>query len=905
MASRCTWVALLLLASPAARGAAAHARKVQAQTSVERKGQKWAGRFTYTLVSGQLFEWNTDPTAIPGLFREVAKRTGIEPTVKVGTIALDSSRLFLNPFTIMTGNRVFHLSDSEARNLRAYLLGGGFLYADDCGGSDFSFRRMLKQIAPKAALEELPSSHPLFKTLYRLDGVPKIVDLYHGPAKAYGLKLKGRLAVVYTYDTDIPCAWETYPDGSYVHAILAHKREAAFRLGINIVLFALSQHAPRPEPPRIARRDLPPATALPLTAVHVYRMERRLPCDHIRAIAAGQDAAWFGGWTYLPGEDEGLTRYDRKTGEFRLFRDAEGVLAEEINALALHRGKVLVGADTWKFSRGLSVFVPGQRRWNSYTRRDGLPHDRVLDIQVRGDDVWLACRSGLAVWDTRRKSFRAVDVPGGGSRNFMISILATPHAVWVNNFEHVWRHDPEQKTWTKAEALTPLLRGSAASLACDEGHVYIAPRTPVGAPVVAYDERQKRFEALATAADLGIEAATAIATAGRDGHREIWVGTARGEVFGLCEGAGGQFQPGDVIRKRLGEGKVHRILAEGPDIFAAVHPFGGVWHYSRQSRQWQQFRTRAGIPSDHILSAAASRDTLFVGTLSDGPWLFRPLEEQPLRGQPTGGWHSLNYEMLRDGQPFVYLGHRAAIRTTTISDILVVGSVAWMATNHGLILHDPRRTPRGFEMLTGQLGPVARLAGSGSTIYCALPDGGVRAFDAARRQWRLRGWQCDGGTRALAASGSTLWVATERHLVTLTDTGTALKEQRRVPARASAILAERGNVWVAASNGIYRHSVDSAPSLETPVADVRDAQALDRHKEFLLAVDAQGLWLIHTSPEATAAEVRRYDLSSHTAGHAITSMVIIGKRLYLGTNGGGLVAVGLSALGLSPNPPDP
>ena len=82
-----------------------------------------------------------------------------------------------------------------------------------------SLRRMLKQVLPKTALTKLDAEHPIFREPFKLEGVPKVVDLYKGPPQAFGAKVGDRLAVVYTYDTDVPCAWERYPDGSYVHVI--------------------------------------------------------------------------------------------------------------------------------------------------------------------------------------------------------------------------------------------------------------------------------------------------------------------------------------------------------------------------------------------------------------------------------------------------------------------------------------------------------------------------------------------------------------------------------------------------------------------------------------------------------------------------------------------------------------
>jgi len=200
-----------------------------------------AGEFTYTLVVGTFYEWNTDPTAIPGLFSEVVNRTKIKARVDFATVSLDSEELFANPLLIMTGNRLFILSDEEIANLRRYVLAGGFIYADDCGGADWSFRHMVSKILPEHKLEEVPRDHPVRNQPYDLPAVPKIIDLYRTEAKAFGIFIDGRLAVLYTYDTDIPCGWEKHADGSFVHLLTPEKHEQSFRLGTNVIVYALDE----------------------------------------------------------------------------------------------------------------------------------------------------------------------------------------------------------------------------------------------------------------------------------------------------------------------------------------------------------------------------------------------------------------------------------------------------------------------------------------------------------------------------------------------------------------------------------------------------------------------------------------------------------------------------------------
>ena len=105
-------------------------------------------------------------------------------------------------------------------------------------GIDASFRREMKRIFPDTPLVELPHSHPIFHGLYEFpDGLPKIHEHSGGPAKGYGIVHDGRLVVFYSHDSDIGDGLEDED----VHNDPPEKREAAMRMGLNIVHYALTR----------------------------------------------------------------------------------------------------------------------------------------------------------------------------------------------------------------------------------------------------------------------------------------------------------------------------------------------------------------------------------------------------------------------------------------------------------------------------------------------------------------------------------------------------------------------------------------------------------------------------------------------------------------------------------------
>ncbi len=181
-------------------------------------------------------DWYNDPEIIPNLCKELNKRTNISALTDEAQVSLLDEKLYNYPFLFMTGHGNISFSDEEVRRLRGFLERGGFLYADDDYGMDESFRREMKKVFPNAELVELPIDHPIYHSFYHFpQGLPKIHEHYEGPPKGYGIFIGGRMAVFYTYNSNISDGWtDRYNDPP-------EKREEAIRMGINIIVYFLTR----------------------------------------------------------------------------------------------------------------------------------------------------------------------------------------------------------------------------------------------------------------------------------------------------------------------------------------------------------------------------------------------------------------------------------------------------------------------------------------------------------------------------------------------------------------------------------------------------------------------------------------------------------------------------------------
>jgi hypothetical protein len=182
-------------------------------------------------------DWYANPSSLPNLIAAINQRTSlhVDPT-EVRTTLLDD-RLWDYPFLHATGHGNIHFSDAEIVRLREYLARGGFLHVDDNYGIDESFRREIARVYPDRPLVDVPLSHPIYHIVYDFPkGVPKIHEHDGKPARGFGIFLGDRLAVYYTFSSDLGNGWEdvgTYEDPPALH-------EAALRMGVNLFVYAVT-----------------------------------------------------------------------------------------------------------------------------------------------------------------------------------------------------------------------------------------------------------------------------------------------------------------------------------------------------------------------------------------------------------------------------------------------------------------------------------------------------------------------------------------------------------------------------------------------------------------------------------------------------------------------------------------
>jgi hypothetical protein len=182
-------------------------------------------------------DWYANPSSLPNLLAAIASRTALKVSRTEARVRLTDDKLWDYPFLHITGHGNLRLTDAEITRLREYLLQGGFLHVDDNYGLDESFRREINRVFPDRSLVDVPLSHPVYSIVYPFpEGIPKIHEHDGKPPRGFGVFIGERLAVYYSYESDLGDGWED-PD---VHGDSPELHEKALRMGVNLFVYAIT-----------------------------------------------------------------------------------------------------------------------------------------------------------------------------------------------------------------------------------------------------------------------------------------------------------------------------------------------------------------------------------------------------------------------------------------------------------------------------------------------------------------------------------------------------------------------------------------------------------------------------------------------------------------------------------------
>ena len=183
-------------------------------------------------------DWYSNKTALPNLIDFCNEVLNTNLAVSEDIVEVGSPDLFLYPYVYMTGHGNVLFKESQAENLRNYLISGGFLHIDDNYGLEPFVRLEMKKVFPELDFIEIPFDHPIYHQKFDFDkGLPKIHQHDGKPPQGFGIIYEGKLVCFFSYEADLGNGWE---DQS-VYNDPEELRLEALKMGANIISYVFTE----------------------------------------------------------------------------------------------------------------------------------------------------------------------------------------------------------------------------------------------------------------------------------------------------------------------------------------------------------------------------------------------------------------------------------------------------------------------------------------------------------------------------------------------------------------------------------------------------------------------------------------------------------------------------------------
>jgi hypothetical protein len=182
-------------------------------------------------------DWYWGSSAVPNFLKFVRDNSNFPVDTIEKVVQVMDDNLFRFPFLFATGHGVLKFTPEERERLRHYLGHGGFLFINDSYGMDKNLRQEIAELFPERDMIELPFGHPIYHCYYDFpNGPPKIHEHDKQAARGYAVIVDGRVVLYYLYESDIGDGWED----ARVHNDPQEKRQAALKMGMNLLVYALT-----------------------------------------------------------------------------------------------------------------------------------------------------------------------------------------------------------------------------------------------------------------------------------------------------------------------------------------------------------------------------------------------------------------------------------------------------------------------------------------------------------------------------------------------------------------------------------------------------------------------------------------------------------------------------------------
>ena len=249
---------------------------------------------------------------------------------------------------------------------------------------------------------------------------------------------------------------------------------------------------------------------------------------------------------------------------------------------------------------GLS-FLLRKMSLTHYTRENGLPDDAISDIQVDGDDVWIATwGGGLVRFSRSTERFEQIKLPSKQLRDLFVDF----ETVYITSFDGIFVYDKKSnrtKRLTSGKRLFTL----AQKVFKDDRTIYFSTLMD---GIIEYDTIKRKIKILDHESFLGSRQVYAIEA----DHRYVAFGTLDNGAV-IKNKKTGEVHYLNVENGKLKGNNVKALLIDGRYVWVAVHKHG-IYRYDLTRKVVKFFDW--GLPYPSCLALRGRK--VWVGTSGNG-----------------------------------------------------------------------------------------------------------------------------------------------------------------------------------------------------------------------------------------------------------------------------------------------
>ena len=244
-------ITLFALACALAAAAASRSSELCNPFTSQNGNVQYNGKFTFTRVRyngpGYGFRggssWAHDyPQADVNLPEVMSEISRLRPNLDASNVFdLEDATIFQHPILYLSEPGFWGITEAGARNLRAYLLKGGFIIFDDFEAEQWhNFEAQFRRALPEAQFIPIDVKHPIFHTFFDLQKLDtphplvRVTPIYYGVFEDNDPT--GRMLAMVNYNADLAEYWEW--SGSGFFAI--EPTNDAYKMGVNYILYGLT-----------------------------------------------------------------------------------------------------------------------------------------------------------------------------------------------------------------------------------------------------------------------------------------------------------------------------------------------------------------------------------------------------------------------------------------------------------------------------------------------------------------------------------------------------------------------------------------------------------------------------------------------------------------------------------------